>query len=148
MARFTFRLERVLDLARLREDMARAVLMACVQDTRRAEAHVDQSRARVALAEQSLAQLMAPGTVNAFDLMMGLDEIGHRRRALSAAQAQWHAAKQVELEKNQIYRAARSRREALEKLRERKLGEWQDRQARDELKLIDEAASRRHQRRS
>jgi flagellar biosynthesis chaperone FliJ len=141
MKRFSFRLERVLQLRRAAEqEQARALTEARRQEEERRRA-AEESAARFALTVRQLSgtptDLRTAGTLS--NLMLTLEVAEAAAAAASALHRE--AVTQVDVELAGFDQARQARR-AIERLREHRHSDWQQEVSRAEQQEIDEVASR------
>jgi flagellar protein FliJ len=142
MKRFTFRLERLLQLREAAEkDQARQLGDALREEARRREA-VAQSHERLAEARRQFAEtpgeMTRAGTLR--NLELAINALAGQARSMEATHEQ--SLERVEAERHQ-YEQARVARRVLERLREHRKEAWGVEMSRKEQSVTDEAASRR-----
>jgi flagellar export protein FliJ len=143
MARFTFRAAAALDLRKKDEDRAAVALGAAEAVLRRIAGEIDAAVAAHRQAQEAASTAARQGTgVAAFEwhrnwidrqaATVARLHLDHRRQqeAVAAAEAVW--------------REARRKRLALERMRERALRRFEQHQAQVEMKAIDELARLRY----
>lgn len=144
MSRFTFRLQRVLELRETAEQQQAAILgeASMAEEARR------QDSDRVARELESAHDQVGSATNGATTAagmfrVLGLSIEAARLRALAADEA-LAAAEAKRLEELDRFAEARTARRAIEKLKERQAAEWAVDAARKEQQTMDEIALRRN----
>ena len=143
MSEFRFRAAAAIELRRQQERSAATAYGRADAALREATALVDRARVDRAVARQTLTDLQCRGTDIA-------TLVWHRNWIYRSAEAVDRLARDVTVrakavhEAERIWREARQRHRALERMRERAWRRFQDAQQRLELKRIDELAIIRH----
>ncbi|MCA9322801.1 MAG: hypothetical protein KDB53_18815 [Planctomycetes bacterium] len=146
MKKFRFRLQRLLEIARRREEAARREAGNALQDLRRLEEAVAQGeetlREAQAFVRQSITQGSArPGLLEGLQLSLARTEarLCIQKTDCVLGEARYEECRQ---------QMASQRREllVLEKAREKALEAWRDEAQREELALMEEAALIRYRR--
>ena len=141
MARFQFRLERVLDVKKIHEDLRQRDWVVAMQETGRQIARENELRMEQARFRE---QRNSKGSVG--ELKIEAEIAGGMRRKVKKQATQVAFAKQIEqARKNELIDAMRERK-VMEKLREKKQEEFQMEERRSDNKLIDEIAGNRFRR--
>ena len=145
MKRFSFRLQKLLDLARRREEEARSVMARKLGEVRNAETAVDQARERVreAFADMSASlggTRIEPREIDLMQRWLARTEETQRRleERLAKEELAFENARALMTER---------RRELLgyERGREKALDDWREVAGREEAAWMEEVASTRHQ---
>jgi flagellar FliJ protein len=136
---FRFRLERVRALRERAEDEAKEAFAASMQDRNRSEQEMDEAARRVEAARE--AQLdTAAAPVNATELIARQAYLERSERAHEATKQDLHRREQaMEQRREELTEAARER-QALERLKEHRRGEFLREQLRIEAAALDEIA--------
>ena len=140
MKRFRFRLEQVLRVRRLQEDIARAALLHANHEAKNAADAVNARIADYAAASRpSGAQ-----TYEAFNRMQF--ELDNSAGAITVARAEYRRALEVVDQHRADWTAARQRVAALERLEQRRRDEHAIEARRAEDRLVDDLVVARHAR--
>jgi flagellar FliJ protein len=140
LKRFRFRLEQVLRVRRLQEDLARAALQHAHRDARTA---ADAVNARIE-AYGAAARPEGTQTYDTFNQMQS--HLDHAAGAITVARGIYaHAVAAVD-ERRAEWAAARQRVAALERLEERRRDEYAIEARRAEDRLVDDLVVARHAR--
>jgi flagellar export protein FliJ len=140
LKRFRFRLEQVLRVRRIQEDMARGALMLA---NREARAAADQVNARIA--EYAAASRPSGAqTYEAFNRMQA--RLDNAAGAITMARAVYQQALEVVEGRRAEWAAAQQRVAALERLEERRRDEYAIEFRRAEDRLVDDLVVARHAR--
>lgn len=140
MKRFRFRLEHVLRVRRLQEDMARAALMTAHHDARAA---ADVLNARV---EDYTSAPRPSGAQTYDDFNRTQSHLDNAAGAIDAARAVYSRALDVVDARQHAWAAARQRVAALERLEARRRDEHAIELRRAEDRLVDDLVVARHAR--
>lgn len=141
---FVFRLERVLGVRRIQEDAAQqrhAAARAALEQARRAD---EDLRARLSQAMEEFDGLKHRDELTAEAVHLHSLHLAGLRRRLDESRVRVEEAARAEQEAAVELREAHQARESLERLRERERLAWNDRQARQEARHVDEIAVSRH----
>lgn len=141
---FVFRLERVLGVRRIQEDLAqqkRASAAATLDEARRAD---EALRAELRAAFEAFDTLKHRDELTAEALHLHSLHLAGMRRRLEWSRVRVAEAAQALRRAEGELREAHQAREALERLRERERRAWKDREARQEARQVDEIAVSRH----
>lgn len=140
MARFTFRLQRVLQVREARERDARLALAAAVRGAEEARRDVEALERRLKDAERAARRLMETGPVQAWRLELYTVSIHSLRERHETARAVL-ADRLTEVEDRRAHLVeAMKQRKILETLKEKQRGEFLAETARQEQRLTDEVA--------
>ena len=142
--KFVFRLESMLGLRRAFEEKKRnelALAQREVHETMNALLEMFQLEAR----EKDEARHHKQGAINIVTLRLQEAFLNHLTRRMSAQQEKINQARAKELKARAEYIEARKNVRLLERLKERKLRNWQYETSREETRNLDEVASYRHQ---
>jgi flagellar export protein FliJ len=140
LKRFRFRLEQVLRVRRLQEDIARGALMHASREARTA---ADAVNARVA--EYTTAA--RPGGTQSYDTFNRMQSrLDNAAGAITIARAGYRQALDVVQDRRAEWAAARQRVAALERLEERRREEHAVEARRAEDRLVDDLVVARHAR--
>jgi flagellar protein FliJ len=140
LKRFRFRLEQVLRIRRVQEDMARAALMHAHHEARAA---ADQVNARI----EEYAAAARPGgtqTYETFNLLQS--RLDNAAGAIVVARTTYRQALDVVDERRTEWAAAQQRVAALERLEARRRDEYAIEVRRAEDRLVDDLVVARHAR--
>ncbi len=140
MKRFRFRLEQVLRVRRLQEDLARASLMHA---NRQARAAAELVNARIA----DYAAASRPDGAQTYEAFNRIQfELDHAAGAITVAREEYREALAVVDHHRADWSAARQRVAALERLEERRRDEHAVEARRAEDRLVDDLVVARHAR--
>ena len=140
MKRFRFRLEQVLRVRRLQEDLARAALQLA---NREARAAADTVNARI----EAYSAAARPEGAQSYDTFNQMQtHLDYAAAAITAARAVYAQALGVVDERRAEWAAARQRVAALERLEERRRDEYAIEARRAEDRLVDDLVVARHAR--
>ena len=140
MKRFRFRLEQVLRVRRLQEDLARAALMRSHNDARAA---ADRVNARIA-EYTAASRPNGAQSYQAFNLMQS--HLDNAAGAITVARADYREALDAVEERRTEWAAARQRVAALERLEQRRRDEHAIEVQRAEDRMVDDLVVARHAR--
>ncbi|MDK9701120.1 MAG: flagellar FliJ family protein [bacterium] len=138
MAKFQFRLERILDVKKIREELRQRDWVEAMRETERQAALEQQIRQEQILFREQRNQKGSVG-----ELKIEAELAGGMRRKVKKQTAQVAFARQTELKKKGELIDAMRERKVMEKLREKKQDEYLLEERRTENKLIDEMAGNR-----
>ena len=140
MKRFRFRLEQVLRVRRLQEDMARAALMHALREARAA---ADVVNARI----EDYAAAARPNGAQSYDAFTLIQShLDNAAGAITIARAGYRLALDVVDDRRAEWAAAQQRVAALERLEERRRDEYAVEFRRAEDRLVDDLVVARHAR--
>ena len=140
MKRFRFRLEQVLRVRRLQEDMARAALQHANLDARRA---ADAVNARI----EEYGAAARPEGAQSYDTFNRMQShLDNAAGAITVARGLYLEALGVVKERRAEWAAARQRVAALERLEQRRRDEYDIEARRAEDRLVDDLVVARHAR--
>jgi flagellar protein FliJ len=140
LKRFRFRLEQVLRVRRLQEDMARAALLHANHEARNA---ADAVNARIA----DYAAAARPNGAQTYDAFNRMQfDLDNAAGAISVARAEYRRALDVVEQYRAEWAAARQRVAALERLEARRRDEHAIEVRRAEDRLVDDLVVARHAR--
>jgi flagellar export protein FliJ len=140
LKRFRFRLEQVLRVRRLQEDLARAALMHANNDARAA---ADRVNARIA--EYTAAS--RPGGAQSYDTFnLMQSHLDNAAGAITVARAAYRQSLEAVEERRAEWAAARQRVAALERLEQRRRDEHAIEVQRAEDRMVDDLVVARHAR--
>jgi flagellar protein FliJ len=140
LKRFRFRLEQVLRVRRVQEDMARGALLLANRGAQRAAASVNERIAEYAAASRP----NGAQTYEAFNRMQF--DLDNAAGAITVARAEYRHALAVVDQHRADWAAARQRVAALERLEERRREEHAVEARRAEDRLVDDLVVARHAR--
>ena len=143
MSDFRFRAAAALELRRQQERAAAAAYGRADVAWRDATALVEQARAARQSAQNTLTDVQGRGTDIA-TLLWHRNWISHAAEAVNRLARDVTVRAKAVHEAERIWREARQRHRALERMRERAWRRFQDEEQRRELKRIDELAIIRH----
>lgn len=144
MAEFRFRLERLLEVRRAKEDVAQRAFA----DARRATLEETKALTALLAEEEDVKRRSREARVGPLDLTaLRVQEgyLGAVDRRVKASRERLLELGQAETEKRRALVEAMKGVKALERFRERKLAEWTRSRDRDERKALDEAAHARRE---
>jgi len=142
--RFEFRLHTLLRVRQLEEREAQRKVAAQRAEIARLQKLDEQTRAEIARQQTALLEQQRSGHLDPLELQRGRAWIAHLRRQIGLRQMQ-RAELLTRLQELQAaWQAARTRRRAIEKLRERRLADYQRRRQRAEQAASDELARQLH----
>jgi len=140
LKRFRFRLEQVLRVRRLQEDMARAALQHANLDARRA---ADAVNARI----EEYGAAARPEGAQSYDTFNRMQShLDNAAGAITVARGLYQQALGVVEERRAEWAAARQRVAALERLEQRRRDEYDIEARRAEDRLVDDLVVARHAR--
>lgn len=140
MKRFTFRLERVLQLRESAEKERARILGLALRDEEQARIAADEGLARLEEAREQYHRISrAPAQAGLLrNLELSVEQLTHQHALLSEAHAKCVA--QVEVERA-AFEEARMAKRVIERLKEQRREAWNQELARYEQSLSDETAS-------
>ncbi len=146
MKRFEFRLQKLLELARRREDFARRELAVALSGVRRAEALEAEARDAVRTAAREITELVGEGGLDPVDLEMRQTCLRSTERRVERRVAERELAEMAYEQKRVSMLAERRQMLALERAREHAHEDWRYGADRKELEEMDEIALNRAKR--
>ena len=146
MKKFSFRLDRLLDLRSLKEREQAAVLGRALQDETASREALENAQERLGEAREQAAP--GPGRVSAAGTLhnLGLTVAAAATQRDEAAVSQGDAERTLEAERDR-YEATQRDRRVVERLRENRLEDWTREAGRKEQQETDGVALDRHRRR-
>ncbi len=141
MKKFTFKLEKLLELRQFEEDKAKAALAEAIAVSERLKAELRQiaeDRVATNTSRHGLSDPVAMQTIERY--IVRLDT---RKEQVLQELAQ---AELVVEEKRTLFAEAMRQRKIIDKLREKKYAEWKKERQKEEEKIIDEIVTAKHAR--
>jgi flagellar FliJ protein len=136
---FTFRFEQMLEIRRLKEDIAERDLGVVQKAVRAQSDHLFRLRAEEEDGKGTLRGLKQK-TLNLVQLRLHEGYLASVERRIREASAKLWDLGQVELEKRRLLVEARKEVRVLEKYRDRRFQAWRQEEDREERRVLDEVA--------
>ncbi|MFH1011594.1 MAG: flagellar export protein FliJ [bacterium] len=143
MKRFRFRLQKVLDVRRIRERQELEKLQQAIRRRKQEERRLDVLEKEV----REILQIMRQKQQTPFEAWAYVADARYRRRVEEAKVIQIQRIEETarqEESKRQEFTAARRQTRVLEKLREARHEDWKREASRQEDKMLDEVAAHAH----
>ncbi|MCB9834130.1 MAG: flagellar export protein FliJ [Planctomycetes bacterium] len=146
MKRFSFRLQKLLDLSRRREEEARGAMARQLAELRAAEERLEQARKRLDEGFARMSQSLARPRIEPAEIGLLQNWLARAEKAQKSLEARLEQEERAYERARAVMIERRKELLGLERGRDKALEDWREEAGREEAAQMEEVASSRHQR--